>query len=130
MLMFLDPFRPLKETLNDKLTMSYAHRYDLKDTSKVEVIDMSFMCAMGPPGGARNPVTGRFLRHFNHIACLDFTDETMQKIFNTLMVLSLRYNEFSSDILKVAKDIVTATQVVSAKYLRIFVCHIRLLAKH
>lgn len=29
---------------------------------------MIFLSAMGPPGGARAPITGRLKRHFNIIA--------------------------------------------------------------
>lgn len=44
-----------------------------------------FVGAMGPPGGGRNEVTDRFLRH-NVIICLDsFDDNTLSKIFTTIM---------------------------------------------
>ena len=67
---------------------------------------------MGPPGGARNPVTQRFLRHFNIMATLEFTDDTMIKIFSTLMSLSMRSNSFSNEIMITSQQIVSATLVV------------------
>ena len=39
---------------------------------------------MGPPGGGRNDITGRFTRHMN-LVCMDaFSDDTMVKIFSTI----------------------------------------------
>ena len=48
------------------------------------------MCAMGPPGGGRNTVTPRFLRHFVIISMNQFSEETLTKIFSTIMSTYLR----------------------------------------
>ncbi|CAM9920916.1 unnamed protein product, partial [Laminaria digitata] len=42
--------------------------YDRKALQFRQIIDVVFVCACGPPGGGRNPVTARFFRHFNIIA--------------------------------------------------------------
>ena len=59
--------------------------YDKKDTSRIELIDVLFLAAMGPPGGGRNDITGRLTRHMN-VICMDtFSDETMTKIFTSIV---------------------------------------------
>ena len=45
----------------------------------------NFLGSMGPPGGGRNAITGRFSRHCNIISIDSFSDETMQKIFSSIV---------------------------------------------
>uniref|UniRef100_A0A803V8V9 Dynein axonemal heavy chain 12 n=1 Tax=Ficedula albicollis TaxID=59894 RepID=A0A803V8V9_FICAL len=88
--------------------------YDFKDTSKITLVDIQLVAAMGPPGGGRNPVTPRFLRHFNVCTINSFSDETMIRIFSTVVALYLRINEFSLDFYTTGNQIVTATLEVRA----------------
>ena len=39
---------------------------------------------MGPPGGGRNDITGRFTRHLNIVSIDEFDDDTMTRIFTTI----------------------------------------------
>ena len=39
---------------------------------------------MGPPGGGRNDITGRFTRHMNIISIDEFDDATMTRIFTNI----------------------------------------------
>lgn len=38
--------------------IDHHHWYDKKDTSKLSIIDVLFISAMGPPGGGKNDITG------------------------------------------------------------------------
>uniref|UniRef100_A0A8C3L4M3 Dynein axonemal heavy chain 12 n=1 Tax=Chrysolophus pictus TaxID=9089 RepID=A0A8C3L4M3_CHRPC len=83
--------------------------YDLKDTSKITLIDIQLLAAMGPPGGGRNPVSPRFLRHFNICTINSFSDETMLRIFSTVVAFYLRSQEFPPEFFSIGNQIVTAT---------------------
>ncbi|KAM6256904.1 dynein axonemal heavy chain 12 [Porphyrio hochstetteri] len=92
--------------------------YDLKDTSKITLVDVQLLAAMGPPGGGRNPVTPRFLRHFNICTINSFSDETMVRIFSTVVGFYLRASEFSSEFFTIGNQIVTATLEVYKKAIK------------
>ena len=49
------------------------------------LVDVNFCCAMGPPGGGRNPITARLQRHFNLLAYTEMEDPSKKKIFGTIL---------------------------------------------
>uniref|UniRef100_A0A670KA86 Dynein axonemal heavy chain 3 n=1 Tax=Podarcis muralis TaxID=64176 RepID=A0A670KA86_PODMU len=65
--------------------IDHGHWYDKKDTSRLDIVDVLFLSAMGPPGGGRNDITGRFTRHLNIISISAFDDEILTKIFASIV---------------------------------------------
>ncbi|CAJ1083860.1 dynein axonemal heavy chain 3 [Xyrichtys novacula] len=64
--------------------IDHHHWYDRKDTSRLNIVDVLFVSAMGPPGGGKNDITGRFTRHLNIVTIDSFDDETLTKIFSSI----------------------------------------------
>uniref|UniRef100_A0A8C9MKM4 Dynein axonemal heavy chain 12 n=1 Tax=Serinus canaria TaxID=9135 RepID=A0A8C9MKM4_SERCA len=83
--------------------------YDFKDTSKITLVDVQLLAAMGPPGGGRNPVTPRFLRHFNICSINSFSDETMIRIFSTV-----RGKYFTGDFLQFCERVFLRNNIEEA----------------
>lgn len=77
--------------------MDHKGWYDTKEKEKTfkELIDIIFVTAMGPPGGGKNPITPRYLRHFNLIAINNFEESVLQRIFSKLMDWHLKRGNFS-----------------------------------
>ncbi|XP_060531534.1 dynein axonemal heavy chain 1-like [Cylas formicarius] len=66
--------------------MDYGGWYDRKNIGEFRtIIDVNFVAAMGPPGGGRNPVTARLLRHFHYLAFVEMEESSQRKIFGTIL---------------------------------------------
>ncbi|XP_057312411.1 dynein axonemal heavy chain 12-like isoform X2 [Hydractinia symbiolongicarpus] len=83
--------------------------YDKKDTSRIQLTDVQVITAMGPPEGGKNPVTSRFLRHFNIVSITKFSDDTMTKIFGSIVNHYFRENNFPGESFGIGSQIVAAT---------------------
>lgn len=66
-------------------TLFTNNRYNLKDMTWQTIVDTVVVGAMGPPGGGRNHITPRLLRHFNILCFLEFDDSTLTRIFKTIV---------------------------------------------
>ncbi|CAH8444945.1 unnamed protein product [Schistosoma curassoni] len=83
--------------------------YDLKTNEAIRLIDLLFIGSMGPPGGGRNVITPRFLRHLNIVTVNEFDDHTMKTIFTRIMDWHITVKGFSPDYKKMPEQIVNAT---------------------
>ncbi len=83
--------------------------YDRKDQTKINLTDIQIMSAMGPPGGGRNNITQRFLRHFNTIAINEFDDKAMTTIFSKILQWHIMVKNFNDSFKNVVPKIISAT---------------------
>ncbi|KZC03876.1 Dynein heavy chain 1, axonemal [Dufourea novaeangliae] len=80
--------------------MDFQGWYDRKEIGSFRRIeDVNFVGAMGPPGGGRNPVTARLLRHFHFIAFPEMEDDAKRNIFGTILYSWLSRTEKFGDTL-------------------------------
>ena len=92
--------------------IDHGNWYDRKDTSRLELIDIQLISAMGPPGGGRNVITPRFQRHFNQVVINSFDETTMFRIFNSIMEWHFSRFEFSEEIRTLALQLVEGTMQI------------------
>jgi len=74
-----------------------------------QIEKVQFVGSMGPPGGGRNPVTPRFLRHFNYLSFVEMSDKSVATIFATIIGTSLRARGFPEGVASLDGALVTAT---------------------
>lgn len=83
--------------------------YDMTEKSWLTVVDTTLVAAMCPPGGGRNGVTPRLLRHFNLMCFDDFDSSTLQRIFSTIGEWYFKKGGFSQEIVGLTTPLVNAT---------------------
>ncbi|XP_029805794.1 dynein heavy chain 3, axonemal [Suricata suricatta] len=64
--------------------IDHGYWFDKKDTNRLDIVDVLLVTAMGPPGGGRNDITGRFTRHLNIVSINAFEDDILTKIFSSI----------------------------------------------
>lgn len=92
--------------------MDHKGWYDLKEKEKQfkELIDLIFVTAMGPPGGGKNPITPRYLRHFNMISINNFDEPVLIRIFSKLMDWHIKKFGFgTSDVARTLQGVVAGS---------------------
>uniref|UniRef100_A0A452QQ37 Uncharacterized protein n=1 Tax=Ursus americanus TaxID=9643 RepID=A0A452QQ37_URSAM len=63
--------------------MDHGGWYDRKVIG--HLVDINFVCAMGPPGGGRNAITPRLTRHFNYLSFAEMDEVSKKRIFSTIL---------------------------------------------
>ncbi|ERE91881.1 dynein heavy chain 1, axonemal-like protein [Cricetulus griseus] len=66
--------------------MDHGGWYDRKIIGAFKnLVDINFVCAMGPPGGGRNAITPRLTRHFNYLSFIEMDEVSKKHIFSTIL---------------------------------------------
>lgn len=98
--------------------MDYGGWYDIdtpeKDFRTIQKV--SFVAAMGPPGGGRNSITNRYVRHFNIIYVEPYSDASLNAIFCNVMEWLYR----SSGKLSYPKGVETMKESIVAGTIQIY----------
>lgn len=76
------------------------------------IIDTQFIASMGPPGGGRNSVTNRLLRHFNYLAFAEMSDLTVGTIFQTILGSFVSSKNLPEDVRESVGTIVQSSILV------------------
>ncbi|KAL1138665.1 hypothetical protein AAG570_008727 [Ranatra chinensis] len=81
--------------------MDFGGWYDRQNIGDFRtLIDLNFVAAMGPPGGGRNPITPRLLRHFHFLAFTEMDDDCKvgaKMIFSTILGSWLTHTSLPED---------------------------------
>lgn len=70
------------------------------------VQDVTVVAACGPPEGGRNPVTARLTRMFHLLQIPNLSDDSMKRIFVSILSGFFEYKNFSRDIKDLAKPMI------------------------
>ena len=89
--------------------MDHSGWYDRKLLQFREIIDTVYVAAMGPPGGGRNPVSARLLRHFNFLSFTSIENDSLERIFSTITETFISANFVGDEFSALVKPIVEAT---------------------
>ena len=88
--------------------MDHRGWYDRKENEFRRLVDIQFCAAMGPPGGGRTKITQRYVRHFNLVNFVNFSDESLARVFQTIVDWKLAQG-FAGPIKSMSATIVEAT---------------------
>ncbi|GLC77190.1 hypothetical protein PLESTF_001896200 [Pleodorina starrii] len=89
--------------------MDHSGWYDRRDNSFRKLVDLQFLAAMGPPGGGRNPVTNRYLRHFHVIYATEFDAASLTRIFGALTDWWFSRCKYKEEVVALRDKVVAAS---------------------
>jgi dynein heavy chain len=96
--------------------LDYNGWYDLSDHSHSfrKFVDIQLIAAMGPPGGGRNVMSERFLRHWSQVSVTPFGDSTLTHIFSTIINWHFDLFKFNDGIRAMTDSLVGASKTLYA----------------
>ena len=83
--------------------------YDRADLTFRNLVDIQLVAAMGPPGGGRNFVTPRLIRHFHTLGITEFEEATLKRIFSDVTDWWNRRSRNADSVRDLAGALVDAT---------------------
>lgn len=89
--------------------------FDLAEKDFHEIVDTQLIAAMCPPGGSRNHITPRMLRHFSILCVSSFDGDTMKLIFNTILTWHMGVQGMPSDVKALSQKVIDATLQIYAQ---------------
>jgi dynein heavy chain len=82
--------------------------YDRKTLRWKSIVDVTLIAAMGPPGGGRQVMTNRMIRHMHLLNFTTMSNEVVEGIFSTITKAFLE-NDMAADLVPMAAPLVQAT---------------------
>mmetsp|Transcript_10385 Transcript_10385/g.18281 ORF Transcript_10385/g.18281 Transcript_10385/m.18281 type:complete len:2113 (+) Transcript_10385:3522-9860(+) len=81
--------------------------YERKTCEERKLVDLNFIAAMGPPGAGRPQLTARYKRHYNLVFVVPFENESLLRIFTSVMNWFL--GKFPSSVSALGAQVVKAS---------------------
>jgi dynein heavy chain len=94
--------------------MDHSGWYDRKELSLRTLVGVQFVSCMCPPGGGRNGVTNRYVRHYSVVSVTSFDAANLSIIFTTLVDWWLTKHSYGGAVSKLKAPLVAATLEVYA----------------
>jgi dynein heavy chain len=88
--------------------LDFGGLYDREKLFWKEIQDVNLAAACAPPGGGRNPVTPRFLRHFAMLSVPSPDGQALQSIFKQIVEGFFSSQGFSKAVMRAGHSIVEA----------------------
>jgi len=89
--------------------MDHEGWYDRADLTFRKIVDITWVSSMGPPGGGRNPVTPRYLHHYNLVSIVEFDDACYSVIYDSVINWWMKRHKVPEEIQLTGKALVKAT---------------------
>lgn len=89
--------------------LDYGFWYNRANQSQVFITNMQLLCAMGPAGGGRHPISQRLMNHFNVIDVVFPGESQIKTIYGTLLNVKLHASE---ELKSISEGLVQATQEI------------------